>query len=1166
MKIATFFKLILMVLMVSPTSIFAQTIITSANFSTGLPTGWTNVDNAGSGNLWAFNDPKGRNITAGNFSGNYAILDSDYYGSGASQNAVLTTNTFNTSSYASITLEFDYQYRDYSNSESTTIQVYNGTSWTTIATYVNGDENYSGASHFSMDITGATYGSSAAQVRITYIGSYDWWFALDNLKVTGTGDVSAITETTPTGPGGVGSGNGTSGLRFWIDANTTNYANGANVSAVSNLAGYGNDFAASGSERPKMVTSTPSINNQASFTFNGNNQLKSNYQGNSNESMSFFAVYQATATTDLDIIIQHGGRNTMGINQSNKFSDYVGGSNHTSTVTNSQSWMIQENSFNSSGTSELKYYINNTNTDNFSHNIQSRTSPTWVGGNGTGGGTMFNGSIAEVFKFTEVLNTAQQIIIHNYLSAKYNITLAANDYYTQDNSGAGNFDYHVAGIGRETDGSVHNSAQGTGIIKINTPSDLNFDEYLFWGENAANSTHGFTTNSTDYMDRQNSTWRISKRNDVGTVTLSVAAADLDLSGKQTCATLRLIVSNSASFTNKTTYDLTLSGGIYTATNVSFNDGDYFSFEYQDVIAVDNVQFYNGAGANGKPNTSDACYKLLVKNNATGALTLSENANVREVEIEAGGNITLKTGIHLNVTGNIINNGTFVLEETASLIQQTTGSNANSGAGQYIVTRAGNNSPLVYNIWSSPITTATLTNIFSDANPCDIWTFERTTQAWSHDFAAGFSTTCNGNSVTFSASDVVAGGDGIMDVTGGYFVPGSATASKTFTGNVNNGDYLKPISITSLGNPGGTDWGDDDWNLVGNPYPSALSAGAFWIENAINNNRITDALYFWDAATASAGYNQFTDYASWNLSGGVNSGNTDSIPSGNIGSGQGFWVVGSANTNVVFNNSMRATNNSQFFKRQAEIEKHNAWISFTSPSAYKNNILVGFNDLTTDSVDVGYDAHKLVGNAHVRFASYIGTEEYVIQSVAPVTFNDTKVIRLVVTSDEAGTHKFSGYQRENLPANFKIYLKDKFLDITYDLAQGDYTVELDANIEYTHRFELVFKNEINNTGNGQGTKGGSGNSGSGSTVTGIDETIKSDFTLIQNAEELVLSNPDGLQGEIRIYDIAGRLIWTKTGVASSTSQTVSWSSFTAGTYFITITQNEQRLFITPVVKP
>ena len=114
--------------------------------------------------------------------------------------------------------------------------------------------------------------------------------------------------------------------------------------------------------------------------------------------------------------------------------------------------------------------------------------------------------------------------------------------------------------------------------------------------------------------------------------------------------------------------------------------------------------------------------------------------------------------------------------------------------------------------------------------------------------------------------------------------------------------------------------------------------------------------------------------------------------------------------------------------------------------------------------------------------------------------------------------------------------------------------------------MVFKNEINNTGNGQGTKGGSGNSGSGSTVTGIDETIKSDFTLIQNAEELVLSNPDGLQGEIRIYDIAGRLIWTKTGVASSTSQTVSWSSFTAGTYFITITQNEQRLFITPVVKP
>ena len=175
-------------------------------------------------------------------------------------------------------------------------------------------------------------------------------------------------------------------------------------------------------------------------------------------------------------------------------------------------------------------------------------------------------------------------------------------------------------------------------------------------------------------------------------------------------------------------------------------------------------------------------------------------------------------------------------------------------------------------------------------------------------------------------------------------------------------------------------------------------------------------------------------------------------------------------------------------------------------------------------------------------------------------NDSKVIGLVVTSDETGTHSFSGYKREKLPSNFKIYIRDKVLGIDFDLADGDYTVDLDANVKYDSRFELVFQHTM-----GQNDGSGAGNPDSTFT-TGIEDQIKSDFLLTQNHNELVISNPNGLQGEIRIFDISGRLIWTKTGVEASTSQTVSWSSFTAGTYFITITQNEERLFITPVVKP
>ena len=47
---------------------------------------------------------------------------------------------------------------------------------------------------------------------------------------------------------------------------------------------------------------------------------------------------------------------------------------------------------------------------------------------------------------------------------------------------------------------------------------------------------------------------------------------------ESCAGVKLIVSNSSDFTTKTTYNMVLSSGTYTASNVNFSDGDYFTFE------------------------------------------------------------------------------------------------------------------------------------------------------------------------------------------------------------------------------------------------------------------------------------------------------------------------------------------------------------------------------------------------------------------------------------------------------------------------------------------------------------------------------------------------------------------------------------------------------------
>jgi len=93
-------------------------------------------------------------------------------------------------------------------------------------------------------------------------------------------------------------------------------------------------------------------------------------------------------------------------------------------------------------------------------------------------------NVAEVIYYTDPLNSAQRIIVENYLAAKYSISIA-NTYYGGAASG---FYYDVAGIGEETDGTQSRSASAGLYIYENT-SSLTTGEYVMFGhENVDNSS------------------------------------------------------------------------------------------------------------------------------------------------------------------------------------------------------------------------------------------------------------------------------------------------------------------------------------------------------------------------------------------------------------------------------------------------------------------------------------------------------------------------------------------------------------------------------------------------------------------------------------------------------------------------------------------------------
>lgn len=161
-------------------------MLVSADF-TGqtLPTGWSNIDNSTSGQIWQFDNPYPRAITGGSpgFDADFAILDSDNYGSGGSQDASLETPTFNANTLAgSIYLSFDQQFRNCCGGEAQ-VDVWNGTTWTNVLDLTSSDGYPNPANHKSIDITSACGSSTAAKVRFHYTGSWAYWWAIDNVRI-----------------------------------------------------------------------------------------------------------------------------------------------------------------------------------------------------------------------------------------------------------------------------------------------------------------------------------------------------------------------------------------------------------------------------------------------------------------------------------------------------------------------------------------------------------------------------------------------------------------------------------------------------------------------------------------------------------------------------------------------------------------------------------------------------------------------------------------------------------------------------------------------------------------------------------------------------------------------------------------------------------------------
>ncbi|WP_432878679.1 S8 family serine peptidase [Kribbella sp. CA-245084] len=174
------------------------------------PSGWNLVDNKGNGQVWQFNDPGNRtNLSGGN--GGFAVIDSDHYGPGGSQDTSLVSPVVDLSSVTAPVIRFNQDLNWLGGEKADVdLSIDGGATWANVASQV---ADARGVKEIAIP---QAAGKSAVQVRFHYYdASYEWWWEVDSVLIG-----SQIT-CEPTG-GGLVVGN-------VKDANTSGFVNGAVV-------------------------------------------------------------------------------------------------------------------------------------------------------------------------------------------------------------------------------------------------------------------------------------------------------------------------------------------------------------------------------------------------------------------------------------------------------------------------------------------------------------------------------------------------------------------------------------------------------------------------------------------------------------------------------------------------------------------------------------------------------------------------------------------------------------------------------------------------------------------------------------------------------------------------------------------------------------------------
>lgn len=532
------------------------------------------------------------------------------------------------------------------------------------------------------------------------------------------------------------------------------------------------------------------------------------------------------------------------------------------------------------------------------------------------------------------------------------------------------------------------------------------------------------------------------------------------------------------------------------------------------VFVDDVVVYNAVPAsigaaptsttwdgtswsNGTPTSSlDA---IIAGNYSTGTASPQGPFTAKSLTVNSG-IFTVASATSVTVENAIVNNAdsnNFIVENNANLIQNTAATNT----GAIKVKRTSN--PLYrfdYTLWSSPVVGQNLKAFSSATLSNRFYTYNTATGA-NGDYVAVFPTQSEGT-YSFEA------GKGYLirtpDSHPAYVEGNLGTAiNAEFTGTPYNQNVNVALSAANTG-----------FNLVGNPYPSAISISQLF---TLNSNAIDGTIWFWRKRNGASGSGYATSTGM-----GVTSAQPEAAalnPNGVIGAGQGFFVkVKSAPTQTTlnFDNTLRSNVTGGSFFRNSnassdEVERHRIWLNLSNGSEVIGQTLLGYMTGATAGVDYGIEG-KYFNDSPIAFTSYLENQEFAIQGRS-LPFTTEDVVPMSFKTDVAGNYSITIDHVDGLFAGSQdIFLKDNLTGQIHNIKASEYSFATEAGV-FNNRFEIAYRS-----------------------LLGVDvPTIAANNIVVykQNGN-LVINSGAYIMNKIELYDISGRLVYSRNNVDAASA--------------------------------